>query len=252
MFASGRKMREPQLVKLTTLHFYDAGAVPPREIALRDCSLLNKPSIPGVFTALYGYNGQRNIAAMKTYAAANRLAFIIINVEVKLDYRQDPQMTCDDLPHHDFVSLLDSASISLRNEFGEMLRQILDSGKWAQQMGHANDDAFNNLFKPRSKSNFAREFARDVLMARPELISAVMDSPACRHLKAIAFRAKSHLSGSPLQIAAVPFRHWNCIRKATCLMPNINVSLENPFVDDCSANKFTPPPPPDIPTNVCG
>lgn len=25
-------------------------------------------------------------------------------------------------------------------------------------------------------------------------------------------------------------------------MPNINVSLENPFADDCFANKFPPPP----------
>ena len=235
-------MKEPQVVKLRTLHFYDAGSVPPRVIALKDCSLLNDPPIPGIFSALYGYNGSSGIPPLKKYADDNRLALIHISVEIKLDCKQNPRMPFDDLPHHDFASLLESASVSLRNEFGEMLRRILDSGKYG--MADVHDAAFNDLInKPRTASSFSREFARDVLMARPDLVSAIMDSPVCRHLKVIAFRTRSPLIGAPLQVAAVPFRHWSSIRKVTCLTPGVDVLLENPVVDYCSKNIFTPPPP---------
>lgn len=211
-------MKEQKIIDLSVMFFHAAGQTP-REIALRDCSLPNAPAMPGIFLALYGQGGQQDLAEAKDYAIGNRMDYEIVDFKVRLDHRQEPKVTqLEDLPDVDFVSLLNRASPSLRNEFGEILRQAL-----AAEGDEAGADY--DALGARAKAHFAQ----DILKQRPEMIAAITNAPQCQHLKIVAYWAKSLLSDALLKVAAIPVRYWSSIQQARCRFnPDITVSLEPP------------------------
>ncbi|WP_228762900.1 hypothetical protein [Xylella fastidiosa] len=196
-----------QIVELSTVYFYEGAA--PRVIALKDCGLPMKTPVPRAFAAFYGYQSkQEGFMAARNYAENNRQQFIIIDLLVKLDKKQNPLvMKPDDLPNHDFITF-QRLSRRMMNDLHQILKRPLE------QEGVDTDTL--NLMKLHS-----------LLSERPELISSVINEPSWEHIKILTYLTKTALNEKPMNVGIVPFRHWNSILKATCLS-NIKITLDPP------------------------
>jgi hypothetical protein len=191
-------------IELSTVYFYKGAA--PSEIALKDCGLQAARPIPGAFAALYGYQGkQEGFVAAATYAAHHGLGFTIIDFEVRLDFKQNPLiMKPLDLDKHDFVI------------FPRISRDL------AADVNAILEENVPRRMLPEGKPQLA-------LAEHPQLIATLMDAPGWEHFKVLTFAARMRLREKPLNIAVVPFRHWDSIISATCrLDPSIRVTLEAP------------------------
>ncbi|KNH06022.1 hypothetical protein BRCH_03988 [Candidatus Burkholderia brachyanthoides] len=148
--------------------------------------------------------------AARAYADKNRLQYTIIDILVKLDHKQNPLMTKpEDRAQHDFIS------------FQRLSRSTVDElqGVLRRQYEQQGIDTTNlDLSKPHL-----------LIMQQPELIAAVMNDPDWEHMKVVTYPAKTSISEKPLNIGAIPFRHWDSIQQATCrLNPNIYITLDPP------------------------
>jgi len=206
---TNEKTDSQRFIELSSVYFYENAA--PRVIALKDCSLPTKGPIPGAFPALYGFQSKQDgFMAARAYADKNRLQFTVIDFLVKLDQKQNPlMMKPEDLGQHDFITFH-----RISRKMVDELKNILE--KRLEQDGADFDE--NDLSKPVQ-----------LIMQRPELITAMMNEPGWEHMKVIAYPAKVTISEKPLTIGVVPFRNWNAIQEATCrLNPTIRITLDPP------------------------
>lgn len=148
--------------------------------------------------------------AARAYADKNRLQFTVIDFLVKLDQKQNPlMMKPEDIGHHDFITFQ-----RISRKMMDELQNIL--GKQLERDGADFDDV--DLSKPVQ-----------LIMQRPELITAMIDEPGWEHMKVIAYPAIVAISEKPLTIGTMPFRHWDAIQEATCrLNPTIRITLDPP------------------------
>jgi hypothetical protein len=206
---------ESTLIDLSTVYFYEK--TPPATIELRECSLpIKRDNDCKVFLALHGYQSKQDgFMAASKYAAKQGLDYTIIDFQVKLEQKQKAlNMKPEELAAYDFVSLV-RASKDLRSELQEILLEQLS----AKRINTLNLD----ITRPDL-----------ILKERPELIACVMDEPGWEHLKVTVFQAQLPFSEFPINVAAIPYRHWDAIQEAHCrLNPTVQITLDPPI----SANK---------------
>jgi hypothetical protein len=191
------------LIELSTVYFCE-GPIP-TSISLRDCGLALRGNLPQAITALYGTQSkQEGFMAAREYAEKNRLNFTVIDFLVRLDLRINPGvMKAEEFGDHDFLPF--------------------------QRLARSGIDEIAALLQAASKLDSEITKPSAVLLERPELLSVLLDQPALRHIKAVAFQARPVMSERALTVGAVPFIHWNAIAEATCrLNPTTRITLEYP------------------------
>jgi|SRR5438105_5951874 len=197
------------IIELSTVAFYEGHT--PRSLALRECSLPLASPVPGALCALYGTKSKpEGFMAARAYADRHRLQFTVIDFLVALEHKPNASvMKPDDLPDHDFLSLL-RMSGSMSDQVSEWIRAGLEeAGQGAELLDSLK--------------------AEHAVLQQPSLIGALLDRPACQHLKLIAYPAMTSISDRPLNVGSVPFRHWSAIQEATCrLDPTVRVTLDSP------------------------
>jgi hypothetical protein len=199
------------IIELSTVAFYEAPTPP--TLALHACSLPLVSPVPGAMTALYGTKSKpEGFMAARAYADRHRLQFTVIDFLVALEHKPNASvMKPDELPDHDFLSLL-RMSGSMSDQVGQWLRDGLE------EVGQGTD--LLDTLK-----------AEHAVLQQPSLIETLIDRPACRHLKLIAYTAMTSISDRPLNVGTVPFRHWSAIQEASCrLDPTVRVTLDAPPV----------------------
>jgi hypothetical protein len=197
------------VIELSTVYFYEGAT--PRSIALKDCGLLMRAPVEGVFFALYGYQSKQDgFMAAREFAEKNRLQFTVIDFLVKLDKKiNSVQMKPGDLTQHDFITF-QRLSRSMQNELHDIL--IKD------RSARINKDEGLDAENPHV-----------LLLENPKLIADAANHPDLQHFKVIVHQAKPLMSERILSVGVVPFRHWDAIQEATCrLNPTTHITLERP------------------------
>lgn len=201
---------EQSILDLSTVYFFKQS--PPPVIALKDCNLLmNNLNKNETLPVLHGYQSKQDgFMAASHYAIKNRLEYTIIDLQIRLDYKQNRQrMKPEQLASFDYLAL-DRATRDLKNKLPEILERRL-----AQE---GVDSANLDMSRPDL-----------ILNERPELISSVMNEPGWDHLKLLVFQASVPFSDNPLSVGAMPVRHWAAIQEANCrLNPTVRVILDPP------------------------
>jgi len=197
------------IIELSTVAFYEGHT--PRTLALHECSLPFADPVPGAMSALYGTKSKpEGFMAARAYADRHRLQFTVIDFLVALEHKPNASvMKPDELPDHDFLSLL-RISGSMSDQVGQWLRAGLEEAGQGTEL-------LDSLK------------AEHAVLQQPSLIGALIDRPACRHLKLVAFPGMTSISDRPLNVGSVPFRHWSAIQEATCrLDPTVRVTIDAP------------------------
>lgn len=194
------------LIELSTVYFYTGSL--PTTLSLKDCGLALPRKMPGLICGLYGRQSkQEGFMAAHAYALQNKLEFTVIDFMVRLDFAINPgKMKSEDLPHHDFLSLN-----QVRRQTWESIAFALEDGSTSRAAAGIEEDG------------------KKLLLTRPDLIAQLCELPDYQHFRVVAFDAKPVIGEQPLQIGAVPVRHWAAIESAVCrLNPTTPVALEYP------------------------
>jgi len=186
-------------IELSCVHFFK-GSLPP-SLSLKD---IVPTLVPDTVTALYGYQSKADgFKAAYEYAQKHGLNFTVIDITVEIARKQNPLvMKPDELSQFDFVSF-QRLSKDMAKEVKEILSQAFPDTK---------------ISKPQTA------FADD-----PGLLTALLKDERWQHLRIIATPMRTGFSNESLNLAVVPYRHWNSIKTAVCrLHPETTISLEPP------------------------
>jgi hypothetical protein len=202
-------------IELSTVHFYTGSL--PDTLSLKDCALALPRKMPGLMCGLYGRQSkQEGFMAAHAYALRNKLAFAVIDFKVRLDCAINPgKMKPEELSRHDFLSLN-----QVRRQTWECISLALEDGRVSPAGASIDEDG------------------KKLLLTRPDLIAQLVELPGYQHFHVVAFDARPAISEQPLQVGAVPVRHWAAIESAVCrLNSTTQVTLDYP--GDRDANGVT-------------
>ncbi len=164
--------------------------------------------------------------AAKAYADRNRLSFTAIDFLVRLDHKQNPlMMKPQDLPNFDFLA------------FNRFTRGMMDSvaNTLAETLRSRGEDlAQLDMAKPHL-----------LLMARPELFTALLELPDWQQMKVIVHPAKLAMTDKAFSIGSLPHRHWGSIVEAMCRIDPIRVGIEAAPTSTSAADVDKPAPRPE-------
>lgn len=209
-------------IELSTVYFCQ-GPVPPT-ISLRDCGLQLKGAHPKALTAFYGNQSKQDgFMAAREYAEMNRLQFTVVDFLVALDSRINPGlMKPEELANHDFVAFQ-----RLSRSAADEIQNILQSGMSGTSSLEGGVDPVADGVKPNQ-----------LVLESPDVIDALMNTQALRHVKVIAHQAKLLMSEKVFTVGSVPFSHWSAIMEVTCrLNPTTRVVLDAPAPRDKPGEK---------------
>jgi hypothetical protein len=196
-------------IELSTVYFY-RGEVP-QKLSLRDLNVPTAFPVQGALLGLHGSISKREgFMRAGEYATAHQLQFTVIDTVVRIAPPKNQLRSLpEDLPNLDFLAL-ERITREMHKWIGQTLQGRLDELGIDQSDINASDPT-------------------DTLQKRPDLVNVLLDLPSWRHVKMMVFSASLAFSRKPLNIAAVPLRHWDAIVEANCrLDPTIHVTLEKP------------------------
>jgi len=174
---------------------------------LRSCAIPLPTPIENGFCALYGSTERREAFLWaKLYAKNLGLQFTVVDLVVSLERELKPGVVHpEDLPSRDFLSLE-----RVSRGTSDLLSMAVGGDK----------------NEPPSRDRPDKDRIQRVLLSDPGQIDALVESPACRHIKLFAIPTRTLLVDTPITLGIIPYHHWSAVTAAHCrLDPEVSVLL---------------------------